>query len=440
MEAFGVNFVNFGWIFMVMAGVMALSLLFVLLSMGTCAASKKRATFAYLGFGCATVGPLVFFFALFMVNRMVGQNMLRPTLYPYLALLAGVLAMIYCVRFPVVSTTITDRRSGAGTRFITSFVPVKGDGIKEGLRKVVFTGAVICFFYFGAELGAGFIESWREDIAQKRRGSIIGAEVDINDRRFDNLRNRNPLPDYLALYAMNSDMVGYIRVGDTRIDYPVVQGEDNRFYLKHTFDREPNMYGAIFADRRNHFEKKNDRISGNTILYGHNSHMGTFFAPLTNYHPSGQRFNNMEFYRNNPVIIFDTLFEKMEWKVFGVVLFNTQEEYGEAYDYWNTFDFANADEFNTYVLDIMDRSAIFTDVDLQYGDNLLTLSTCFYPFGTNIETRLVVFARRVRAGESSHVDVSKARVNTGVKRFDLEARRMGNTWNGRVWDYETYLR
>jgi sortase B len=441
-EAFMLQFMGFGWIFMVVAGLFAGCALFILLSVFACGknSTRKRAGFGYLGFSLGTAAPIVFIYAISSVNRMAGQNAVDVTLYPYLAILAGILAMVYCVRYPAL-TDITNRRTPFSTRAVTTFVPVKGDGVKESLRKVVFTTALICFIYFGATLGIDLFNSWLADLDQRRRQGLLNAEVNMEDSAFDGLRGLSPLPDYLALYAQNNDMVGYIRIGDTRVDYPVLQTDNNGYYLDHNFDKNPDMYGAIFADYRNQFEREHGRISDNTILYGHNSQTGNFFAALSNYHPAGSRFNDMQFYRDYPVIIFDTLFEKMEWKIFGVVLFNTQEEHGEVYNYWgaNQIEFPNEDSFHKYILEIMDRSAIFTDVDIEYGDNILTLSTCFWPMGRDVDTRCVIFARRVREGESSNVDVSKAVRNNGVRRFTREANAYGNSWNGRVWDYKTYL-
>ena len=83
----------------------------------------------------------------------------------------------------------------------------------------------------------------------------------------------------------------------------------------------------------------------------------------------------------------------------------------------------------------MDRSLFFTDVDLEYGDELLTLSTCYYPLTKDAaDTRFVVFARRVREGESAEVDTSKAVENSNPLYFDTYYKMNGGSWNGRNWD------
>ena len=218
-----------------------------------------------------------------------------------------------------------------------------------------------------------------------------------------------------------------------------MQAADNDYYLTHTFENKEDKGGAIFADYRNEFEA--GRLSGNTVLYGHNIWDGTMFAKLTRYYDAklGGYSDRLGFYKENPTVIFDTLYEKSEWKVFACVLFNTDEKNGEVYPYTQIHDFENEDSFNSFILDIMDRSVLWTDVDLTYGDSILTLSTCYYPYGQNIDTRCVVFARKVRDGESPEVDVSKAQVNNNPLMFTYQYNVLGGSWQGRTWDTSKLL-
>ena len=161
------------------------------------------------------------------------------------------------------------------------------------------------------------------------------------------------------------------------------------------------------------------------------------FANLSKYYDDRKSDDDLGFYKENPTVTFNTLYENAEWKVFACVLFNTQEEKGEVYPYDHT-DFADADEFNSFIIDIMDRSVLWTDVDLTYGDSILTLSTPYYPFGADTETRIAVFARKVRPGESSEVDVSKASRNPDPLRFEYQYQIEGGSWDGSIWD-KSYL-
>ena len=435
VAGFELWFSGFKFIFVIAAAMLVISMMFLVVSIIACQ-SNARVPFAFLGFGVATASPLVFYYAASTVNRMAEAPVLELTLFPYLALLAGLIAMVYCVRFPVASDA-KGKRSSTFTRIVTTFVPVKGDGLIEGVRKVIFTTALVSFVYFGSTLGVDMFNEWRAGRMQRVQENMINPNADINDPAFGEItRIATPLPDYLEVWRENNDMVGWIRVGD-RINYSVLQTDNNDYYLDNCFEHKPSKGGWIFADFRNRFN--GFEISDNTILYGHNISTGAYFAALTNYYRRTVD-GTLSFYRDNPVIEFDTLYEKAEWKVFACVLMNTQPEFGDVMRYWETHEFETADEFNDYILNVMDRSVLFTDVDLEFGDKLLTLSTCYWPFGTDVDTRCVVFARRVRPGESSEVNVDKATWNRQVLRFTKEAQIMGQTWPGhRVWD-TSYLR
>ena len=358
-------------------------------------------------------------------------------------------------------------------RALHAIFPVKGDGVGESVRKIIFDIAVVAFVITGGSVVKDIINEQinkvivdeevadLHDIAsrgdegvspksEEEKIKIIQGETGISDADIETIKKEKPgiQADFLALYNKNPDIVGWIKLGGkddpiVNIDYPVMQAEDNDYYLTHNFKREDAPRGAIFADYRNKFE--DGALSGNTVLYGHNMWTGdTMFAKLSRYYdggvPKGETSDYMKFYRDHPTIEFDTLYENAEWKVFACVLFNTQEELGEVYPYINVRDFANADQFNTFILDIMDRSVLWTDVDLQYGDNILTLSTCYYPYTKEkADTRVAVFARKVREGESAEVDTSKAMRNPDPLLFAYEYRVKGGSWGGRKWDSSKLL-
>ena len=111
---------------------------------------------------------------------------------------------------------------------------------------------------------------------------------------------------------------------------------------------------------------------------------------------------------------------------------NTQEEDGEVFYYLQGRKFGNKAAFDDYVAQILDRTTFYTDVDLQYGDNLITLSTCILDYG--IDARWVIFGREVREGEDPTVDVSKVYENPDPLYFDYYYRVFGGSWGGRKWD------
>ena len=336
------------------------------------------------------------------------------------------------------------------TKIRNAILPVKGDPPAEAVRKVIFDIAVVALIITGGSLlrdvtAIAIEESKDEDRADQYQ-QIIEGEIEISDEDREIAMNEKPemLEQFMPFYAQNKDIVGWIRVGDI-ISFPVVQSEDNDYYLTHTFEGKVEKNGAVFADFRNRFEY--GELSGNTVLYGHNifsENLGGsgMFAKLTRYYDArihGDYANRLDFYKENPVISFDTLYEESQWKVFACVLFNTDENYGEVYPYTQIQEFDNKASFNSFVLDIMDRSVLWTDVDLTYGDNILTLSTCYYPYGNKVDTRCVVFARKVRDGESAEVDVEKAQVNNNPLKFTYQYTTEGGSWQGSTWDTSKLL-
>ncbi len=247
-----------------------------------------------------------------------------------------------------------------------------------------------------------------------------------------------PLPvmsTYEAKYAENEDLIGWIRLDAANINDPVLQAEDNKYYLDKDFNGNEYKNGSFFVDYKCQFTTRTR--PANTIIYGHNMVTGPSFAKLTRYYDArlnGDYPGRLDFYLNNPTIEFDTIWEEGTYKVFACMYVNTMEEHGEVFKYYKQRDIKNEGQFYEYIAKIMDRSVFYTDVDLEYGDEILTLSTCYYPLGKEVDTRCVVFARRVRDGESAEVDTSKAYINDSPLYFDYYYKVNGGSWAGRKWD------
>lgn len=334
-----------------------------------------------------------------------------------------------------------------------SLFPVKGDPPTEAVRKIIFDVAVLALLVTGGSLLYDVIDRGYQDMIidsqvgelyQPQGDDEISGEISIPEEEKEAVLSQNPKisDSFIKLYAENNDIVGWLKLGEegSIINHPVMQADDNDYYLNKNFYKKDTKSGAIFADFRNNFE--NGETSANTVLYGHNIWDGSMFAKLTRYYngtlEKGET-DRLWFYKKYPTVTFDTIYEPSEWKVFACVLFNTQEENGEVYPYTQIHDFDSKEAFNSFILDIMDRSVLWTDVDLTYGDEILTLSTCYYPYGKSIDTRCVVFARKVRDGESAGVDISKAQVNENPLKFSYQYQVEGGSWKGRSWDTSKLL-
>lgn len=329
-------------------------------------------------------------------------------------------------------------------------LPWKNDSVVEIVRKVIFLTAAVVLAVSLISIAISAID--RADDAQDNNslseiyhGTTSGSTtVQIDTPKREEIKKENPdvLEDFLPLLEINDDIIGWFTLGDEEnpvIDYVVVQGDDNDFYLTHNFKQEKSIGGAIFADSRDPITAESR--PANIILYGHNMASGEYFAKLMRYYNYRAYGNNgMEFYNKYPTLTFSTLYKKSTYKIFAGMLVNTRYSEGEVFDYLAGRNFSSKEDFDNYVAQILDRSTFLNpDVNLKYGDNLLTMSTCSFDldYGTKKHNlRWVLFAREVRDGENPAVDVSKAYENPDPLYFDYYYSIYGGKWGGRKWPAE----
>lgn len=191
------------------------------------------------------------------------------------------------------------------------------------------------------------------------------------------------LPEYKDLYAMNDDLVGWIKIEGTKIDYPVMQTPGSTdYYLHRSFDKEYSDRGCIYAREDCDLDEPSDNIT----IYGHNMLDGSMFAAL-------HKYEDKAFWEDNQTIFFDTLTERHVYKIFAV--FKTSANVGEGFSYHQFVDAANEKEFDEFVSTCKELSKKYyydTGITPKYGDKLICLSTCEYTLGDN--SRLVVAAVR----------------------------------------------
>ena len=241
-----------------------------------------------------------------------------------------------------------------------------------------------------------------------------------NKKMYDELSNlisttksaEDDVPDYAALYAKNSDFVGWISVPNTSINYPVLQCDNNDFYLEYNFEKNKDARGAIFMDSRNDAVN----LDSNTIIYGHNCYNTTMFSELTKY-------ESIDFYKTTPVFEFNTMEKKHKWKIYGVFITTAKAEEDNGYVFNYIYPYMDGENFEGFIEEIDKRRLYVTDVDINDDDKMLILSTCVRTLDTykngirtyKADARLVVVARAVRDGESFDVNVEKSYVNKDIK-------------------------
>lgn len=200
---------------------------------------------------------------------------------------------------------------------------------------------------------------------------------------------------FKKLAEINSDIKAWIFISGTVIDYPVLQREGNPdYYLFHNYKGERSRYGSIFVGG----DCKIDSNCKNIVLHGHNMRDGQMFAGIL-------KFLDLDFYKQNPVVEFDTPLEKGDYKVFSAFKTNISPEQGYVFNYLIP-NFDSAESFENFVNEVKKRSYLEIPVDVNKDDNLLTLSTCS---NDAADTRTVVVARKLREGEDRFVDVESAK-------------------------------
>ncbi len=176
------------------------------------------------------------------------------------------------------------------------------------------------------------------------------------------------------LKEMNEDVVGWITIDDTKIDYPIMQSDNNTDYLNRNYHGEKSIAGSIFMDYRNDITMREN----NLILYGHRVKDGSMFQHLTKY-------LDEDFFKSHRKFTVETLYDSYEAEIFAV--YNTMIDF----NYIET-DFSSAEEFGSLIEGIQSRSIYDTDVEIGATDQIITLSTCEYTLDAD-DSRLVVHAK-----------------------------------------------
>lgn len=190
---------------------------------------------------------------------------------------------------------------------------------------------------------------------------------------------------YSKIYEKNDDFIGWITIENTIIDYPVMWTPDNeQKYIYRSFDGEYSGSGSIFASANSSFQPESDNI----ILYGHHLNYSSMFTDL-------EKYESQEYFEQHKCIQFDTLYQNATYEI---VFAGRTQVYSDDYQgfvYWKFHNAKDKGEFDEYVEQMRAISSITNDdINIQYGDKLLTLSTCAYHVKNG---RFVVVAKKIES-------------------------------------------
>ena len=229
-------------------------------------------------------------------------------------------------------------------------------------KKDVVSTVLILFFGIVAlvsifNIGKILISSRKQEAAFKQVEELVAEEEEGTDENGVLLR-------YSRVFAVNNDLYGWIRVKGTPIDYPVMYTPDDpEYYLRRTFSKEWADKGTPFVDG-SCFPG-----CGNLIIYGHNTSGSTMFGRLSDY-------KDLSFFEKYPTIDFDTIYEDGEYQIIATFFGRILNQDEEGFRYYYQTDLTDPGVFAAYVKNVKEMSLYDTGVDAEYGDELITLSTC----------------------------------------------------------------
>lgn len=222
---------------------------------------------------------------------------------------------------------------------------------------------VVCLILVGLVFIFSFDNDEKKNVDKKE---VVTQKVD------------NKLIELKKLHKSNEHIVGWIKLDDSKIDYPVLYSGDD-YYLNNNYKKEYSREGSIFIDKHNSLDDIN------LIIHGHNMSNGNMFHELINY-------KEKSYYEKHKIIDFYTLDEHKKYEVISVFLTKVYKKTDNVFKYYKFYGDVTLSDYNDYISNIKKLALYDIDATAKYPTKLISLSTCEY---TNDNGRLVVVAKEV---------------------------------------------
>lgn len=244
--------------------------------------------------------------------------------------------------------------------------------------------AITCFGYYGVynyfgDRTTGTYEEWAE--IKENSAKTPKKEKTYTFNEETGSIKAEVLAEYEILHNKNKSLIGWVKIDDTIIDYPVMQTSSNTYYLDHNIEQEYDKNGSIFMDMDCDVLKP----STNFIIYGHHMKSGKMFGDL-------DKYSDESYYKEHPIIQFDTIYEKGIYAIMYVFRSKVYNEDEIVFKYYQFIEANSAEEFYSNMNEMSGMSLYDTGVTAAYGDRLLTLSTCD---SSEPDGRFVVVAKKI---------------------------------------------
>ena len=242
----------------------------------------------------------------------------------------------------------------------------------------VFCLGYVFFYYYLYEKNSNEYEHLA---SLKTPEQTTNNQVHINYTQEEEKKELVVLEKYKKLFSQNKSLIGWIKIDDTNIDYPVMQTVNNEYYLKHNYNQEYDKNGSIFLDK----DCDITNPGTNMIIYGHHMSSGKMFGKLDLY-------SSKEYYEKHPIIQFDTIYEEGRYQIMYVFRSRIYNEDEIVFKYYQFLDASTPEEFDSHMNEMAKLSLYNTGVTATYGDKLITLSTCDR---SEQDGRFVVVAKKI---------------------------------------------
>lgn len=270
--------------------------------------------------------------------------------------------------------------------------------ILSAIFLIIFIGSLSYIIYdkYQSKIENQRIEELKQELENPQVLDIVEEQHDMNTEELETQvqeteiletesnEEKIVLSKYQSLYEENSDMIGWITIDDTVIDYPVMQTfDDPTFYINKDWDKNESKQGLPLIDARCTLE------SENIIIYSHNMKNGTMFTDLKYY-------VDEEYFKQHQIVKFDTIYEEAKYQVIAVLLakvYYDEEPPENEFLYYNYIELDSEEQFDYYVENVKKLSLYDTGQTAEYGDSLITLCTCYYHVK---DGRILVVAKKIQ--------------------------------------------
>ncbi len=245
---------------------------------------------------------------------------------------------------------------------INSKTKKKNKKVKRIIRFLLFLVFIACISY----IAYYYINTNKKQKETDMLLNNVEVEESIEEPKIEETERMIQIKE---LQKQNDEIIGWLEIGGTKINYPVMQAPDNEFYLNHDYKKEKNKQGSLYLDKDYNWSIP----SSNLLIYGHNNTLdGSMFADLLKYQEES-------FYKEHPTFRFTTANEDVEYEI--IAVFKSRVYYKNEKNVFRYYYFINAkneQEYNEFIENCKKISLYNTGKSAKYGEQLITLSTCAY--------------------------------------------------------------